>query len=93
MEIRDYGDFVLATKYSDGDPKDEWCVGFLLSMTDHNPPRYNIVDSDGKLFRGNGFRKAKKISAKRGAWLLENKSSIELGGRSLWWWSRQKMGK
>ena len=50
------GDYVLATTYKDGDPQDQWCVGFFDSMTTHNPPRYNIIDSNGKLFRGNGFR-------------------------------------
>lgn len=26
------GDYALATKWSDADPKDHWCVGFFDSM-------------------------------------------------------------
>ena len=87
------GDYVLATKYDDGDPQDHWAIGFYDSLTHHEPPRHNIVDSEGALFRGNGFRRVKKISAERGEWLLDNSKLIEAGGRSVWWWVRQKMPK
>jgi len=85
------GDYVLATKYVDGDPQDHWAVGFYESLTAHEPPRHNIVDSNGKLFRGNGFRRVKKISAERGEWLLQNAKLIESSGRSVWWWVRANM--
>ena len=85
------GDFALATKYDDGDPLDHWCVGYYEGMTSHKKPRYEIVDWKGDLFRGNGFRRAKKITYKRGQFLLDNKKTIELSGKSLWWWVRQTM--
>ena len=82
------GDYVLATKYRDGDPRDQWQIGFFDSMTNHNPPRYNIVDSDGNLVRGNGFRRVKKIAGFQGVYLLNKISFIQSGDRSLWSWLR-----
>lgn len=82
------GDYVLATKYSDGDPQDHWYVG----MYDREVGgRHYVTDGDGNQARGNGFRRAKKISADRGAWLLANAKQIEQSGKSIWWWVRQKM--
>ena len=78
-------DYVLATKWSDGDSNDHWCVGFCTGMTDHDPPRYDIVDSDGKLFRGNGFRKVEPITKEEGNYILERKEFIQLSARTLWW--------
>lgn len=87
------GDYVLATKYSDGDPKDQWCIGFYECPLDYSPmpPRHHIVDGNGRPFRGNGFRRVKKISHARGMWLLDHAGDIEMGARSLWWWVRQPM--
>lgn len=82
------GDYVLATKYKDGDPLDEWCVGFFSTVLGN---RFMVVDAQGNNFRGNGFRRAKKITAIRGQWLLENKDEISLGNRSLWTWVRKAM--
>lgn len=84
------GDYVLATKYSDGDPGDEWAVGFFVGMLP-NSNHYQVVDPAGKLFRGNGFRRARKIGKERGRWLLEHSKDIESGGRSVWWWARTRM--
>lgn len=81
------GDYVLATKYSDGDPQDHWCVGFYAGSANtekYNPPHYDVVDGNGNLFRGNGFRRIRKITAERGAWLIKHATSIELSGLSLW---------
>jgi hypothetical protein len=64
------GDYVLATKYNDGDPEDHWCVGYYDSMTSHTSPRYLVVDGNGKHFRANGFRRAEKITQEVGAWLI-----------------------
>lgn len=89
------GDYVLATKYHDGDPHDDWCVGFYDGLTnpEYNPPRYNIIDIEGRNFRGNGFRRIKKISKDRGKWILENKKNINLSGKSLWFFSRCKINE
>lgn len=95
------GDYVLATKWSDGSPGDHWCIGYYdrCDAEDRPPstridPRYYVVDADGKQFRGNGFRRVKKISAERGAFILAHMDEIErsgAGGRSLWWWARASM--
>lgn len=87
MDIKK-GDYVLATKYSDGDPGDHFCVGFYDEFRNE---RHYVVDNEGNQFRGNGFRRAKKISAERGRFILENVKDIEIGSRSVWWWARTKM--
>lgn len=86
------GDYVLATKYHGGDPGDQWVVGFFTGMlpkTDRD--RYEVADSEGILFRRNGFRRVKKISARRGEFLLNHETDINNCGRSVWWWARRKM--
>ena len=91
-ELLEAGDYVLATKWRDGDPGDQWAVGFFTGMLPKaSGDRYMVADAEGKQFRGNGFRRVKKISAERGRWLLEHKQDIEYGGRSLWWWVRARM--
>ncbi len=88
------GDYVLATKYGDGDPQDHWCVGFYAGLTNpekYDPPRYDVVDGEGKNFRGNGFRRIKKITPERGAWMLKHAKDIELSGRSVWHFARCSM--
>lgn len=88
------GDYVLATKYSDGDPGDQWCVGFYDGrLHSVDPDRHFVVDEDGKQFRGNGFRRVAIISRERGEFILRNRDTIEWGGRSLWWWKRCKMSE
>ena len=85
--ITQLGDYVLATKYHDGDPQDSWAVGFY----DHEEGRHYVVDSAGQQMRGNGFRRVSKISEERGALLLRNAREIELSGRSMWGWKRAPM--
>ena len=82
------GDYVLATKYSDGDPKDQWCVGFWAGLTNHNPPRHNVVDKNGQLFRSNGFQRVKKISQSVGEYILNNKRNIEQSSHSVFTYSK-----
>lgn len=78
------GDYVLATKWNDGSPCDHFCIGFLAGYTWHN--RYDILDNSGKLFRGNGFRRAERITAEEGKALLRIFPEIaNKPGRSLWW--------
>jgi hypothetical protein len=72
------GDYVLATKYSDGDPGDAWALGFYAGELDmgnaHSdikvPPRYMVKDGAGKNIRGNGYRRVARIRKDVGAWLL-----------------------
>jgi hypothetical protein len=92
MVIIGLGDYVLATKFTDGDPHDHFVVGFVndiktvygISETTQTKycfskkeVIYHIVGMDGKLFRGNGFRRAEKISKEDGAFLIENIKNIE----------------
>ena len=65
------GDYVLATKYSDGDPGDNWALGFYNGpMVEYTPQRHDVVDSEGKSIRGNGFRRVERIRKDVGRWLL-----------------------
>lgn len=65
------GDYVLATKYDDGDPGDAWALGFYAgAMQNCTPPRHDVVGSDGKSIRGNGFRRVARIRKDVGLWLL-----------------------
>lgn len=77
------GDYVLATKYGDGDPGDHFAVGFVVAAAGAWP-RFDIVDGKGDLFRGNGFRRAEQITTEEGSWLVQNIAKIECGGASLW---------
>jgi hypothetical protein len=82
-------DYVLATKWSDGDPQDHWCVGYFSHMLGD---RYIVVDNEGKPFRANGFRKAQVIAKERGRWLLKNARDIETTDLGLWdYWIHQPM--
>ena len=83
------GDYVVATKYSDGDPADHFCVGFFRDMTNHDEPRYNIVSSDGELFRGNGFKRAMRINKELGEMITAKFETIERSDVSVWKWVRQ----
>jgi hypothetical protein len=88
------GDYVVATKYSDGDSKDHWCIGFYNGrMLDYGEerPRYDVVDGEGVSFRGNGFRRVKKISKERGKAILDVRYAIEHLDRSVWFWVRTKL--
>mgnify|MGYP007089155374 CR=1 FL=1 len=82
-------DYVLATKCSDGDPGDQWCVGFYDRFENN---RHYVIDQSGKQFRANGFGRVSKISKDRGKFILDNIRSIENEpSHSLWWWKRCKM--
>lgn len=77
------GDYVVATKYHDGDPGDHFAVGFIAAAVGL-PDRHLVVDSVGQPFRANGFRRARRITAETGATLVAMISAIESGGRSVW---------
>ncbi len=81
------GSYVLATKYWDGDPCDHFCIGWMdRIMTNYNPVRYHVVDSDGLPFRGNGFRRVEAITPKEGRAMLAIFPDIANvpGGWSVW---------
>ncbi len=86
MKALQKGDYVLATKYADGDPLDQWCIGFYDQAVEvtGGSIRHLVVDSDGAQFRHNGFRRVKKIRGDVGEALLNNIDFIGYGGRSLY---------
>jgi hypothetical protein len=78
------GEYVLATKYDDGDPCDHFFVGFVSGYTHHG--RYLVVDNDGRSQRANGFRRAERITAEEGSALVAMFPDIgDKPGPSLWW--------
>lgn len=80
------GDYVLATKYKDGDPRDHFVVGFFREKIDD---RFMVDDSDGNTMRHNGFRRCEKISERVGTALVKAMPLIgDFDGRSLWYWRR-----
>ena len=68
------GAYVLATKYRDGDPGDQFCIGFYDR---HENDRHYVVDGDGKQFRGNGFRRCERIARPVGEWLVQHAAFLE----------------
>jgi hypothetical protein len=75
------GDYVLATKYNDGDPGDAWALGFYdgklpepvvagIVLPAAISPRYVVRDAAGNSIRPNGFRRVARIRKDVGAWLL-----------------------
>jgi hypothetical protein len=91
VKLPEKGDYVLATKYSDGDPHDPWCIGFYDCF---ERERHFVVDLDGRTFRARGFRRAKKISKERGDWILSQKEyDLKFSGFSMWHFARMRMDK
>ena len=75
--------YVLATKYSGGDPCDHFFVGFVSGFTRHG--RYLVTDGEGKIQRQNGFRRAEKITEEEGRQLVGLFARIsDKPGPSLW---------
>jgi hypothetical protein len=62
------GSYVLATKYTDGDPGDAWALGFY---TGEEGGRHYVKDGAGQNIRGNGYRRVAPIRKDVGRWLLE----------------------
>jgi len=81
------GDYVLATKFSDGDPCDHFFVGFFRKMS--NCGRYLVEDNEGKLPRSQGFGRCERISERVGRALCAIMPIIgDVRGRNVWWWRR-----
>lgn len=77
------GDYVFATKYSDGDPDDQWCVGFYDCERDG---RHYVKNAAGEQYRANGFRRCARISTDVGKRILEEAPGLEKSppGINLW---------
>jgi hypothetical protein len=78
------GDYVLATKFADGDPCDHFCVGFVTRVNDIEG-RVFVTNGDGVSFRANGFRRAEVISPEEGAAIVAAMPQFcDKPGLSLW---------
>lgn len=87
------GDYVLATRWSDGNPREPFYIGFLLNTyKTSGQTRYLLCNKDGTAPKGmtNGFRRCEKISEETGALLVKAIPIFEQGAtaRSLWYWKR-----
>lgn len=82
------GDYVLATKWSDGDPGDPWAVGFYAGLDTFVPssPRHMVKDAKGEIIRANGYRRVGRITHDIGKWLLENADRLESAPRKINLW-------
>lgn len=81
------GEYVVATKYRDGQWEDQWCVGFYhqqLGGVGNDTVRHQVVDSNGRQFRHNGFRRVKRITANEGQLILNNANSYNSVWSLLW---------
>jgi hypothetical protein len=81
MDTPQKGDLVLATKYSDGDTGDHFCVGYY-DREFHD--RHIVLDHAGVPFRASGFRRVAKVSEERAQWLVKNLKNIEQSSHSVW---------
>lgn len=85
------GDYVVATKWHDGDPGDQFCIGFYNGSYDHcGSRRYLVVDNEGNNFRHNGFRRVARVGLNRGNWMVAHLELIyKMRDRySVWHWWR-----
>lgn len=81
------GDYVLATKFSDGDPADQFAVGFYDRF---DGGRHFVVDSNGTQMRANGFRRAEPVAREVGAEIVRSAQDLEsraLAGEEISLWS------
>lgn len=79
------GAYVLATKYTDGDPGDAWALGFFDGITSGG--RYLVIDSKGNQCRHTGYRSIHVVSAEVGAWMWASRAVLEAsppGSVNLW---------
>jgi hypothetical protein len=71
------GDYVLATKYADGDPFDGYAVGWYDGTLAERTDRHLVVGSDGAQYRRNGFRRVERITDELGRWIVQNQIAFE----------------
>lgn len=81
--------YVLATKFSDGDPADAWCVGYYLRKRPCD--RHAVGNADGGTgphgFRFSGYAHIGRIDKELGNWLMANCAALEkapAGTVNLW---------
>ena len=70
LEVK-HGDYVLATKWFDGDPGDAWAVGYY--DREQNGRHYvTYGKGDDRQIRHNGYRSVARISEEVGKWLIND---------------------
>jgi hypothetical protein len=69
------GEYVLGMTGGTGDP---WAVGFYGGKREDE---HLVTHSDGRRIQGRTYRKVRRITHERGAWLLANAYDIEQSGR------------
>jgi hypothetical protein len=67
------GDYVLATKWSDGDPGDPWALGYYLG---EQYGRHLVKDGEGKPIRAGGYRYVGRITTDIGNWLWRHRDEL-----------------
>lgn len=81
------GDYVLASKYRDGDPNDPWFVGFIkqiIRCEDYD--KYKIADEDGNLLYSSMLARAERIGKANGHQLVRCKKYIKESNKSVYYW-------
>lgn len=69
------GDYVLATKYRDGDPGDPWALGFYAGVAFGD--RHLVKDSNGDQIRAGGYQRVGRLTPEIGNWLYANRVLLE----------------
>jgi hypothetical protein len=80
------GDYVLATKWSDGLGREPFEIGFYAG---HSKDRFLVTDSEGKCMRPSGYRRCEKISKRVGHALVKHIDLIEKSDYSVWFYRRR----
>jgi len=83
------GDYVLATKFSDGDPRDRWCVGFVKEIDKNNGKKYCVTFDEQTQW----FRRACKIDRELGEWIVKHIKTLEQASYSIWFYARQEKAR
>ena len=86
------GDYVLATRWHDGNPCDPFCIGFYAekwsswSSESGDQIRHYVIYGDETSSHGGSFRRAEAITEEEGKALIALIPEIgDKPGRSLWW--------
>lgn len=65
------GDYVLASRWSDGKLDEPWAVGFIEEIAEaHGKPRYYVGHGNGELISMSPYRRAERITPFVGSELL-----------------------
>jgi len=73
--VPEIGDYVLATKFHDGDPGDPWAIGFYNGIAFGD--RHLVRDSHGNQIRAGGYRRVGRVTPEIGNWLYVNQDLLE----------------